>query len=106
MPDKNLLMENVQKLEKEINDVFNKKDKEKNQQLKVIEKEEAQKIEVQMKKLESEKVVFNSRKETFEREQLDFVNSPEFSVFQNPSDLVGKRKKFMFSIGTLKFGRQ
>ena len=93
-------------IEKEISDVFNKKVIEKNQQLKVIEKEEAQKIEVQMKKLESEKVVFNSRKETFEREKLDFMKSPEFSFFQNPSDSLGRRKKFMFSIGTLKFGRQ
>ena len=64
MPDKNLLMENVQKLEKEINDVFNKKDKEKNQQLKVIEKEEAQKIEVQMQKLKSEMVEINLRNQT------------------------------------------
>ena len=91
-------MENVEKIEKELNDVFSKKVKEKVEKLTVIEKEENQKIEKQMQKLNLEKGELTYRRENFEREKLNFE--------QRCSDSLGKKIRFLFGMGTLKFGRQ
>ena len=114
--DKNLLafiqdeqqdhLENVEKIENELNDVFSKKVQEKVEKLTVIEKEENQKIEKQMQKINLEKEELTYRRENFEREKLNFEQNLAFSAFQRCSDSLGKKKKFLFGMGTLKFGRQ
>ena len=85
-------MENVEKIENELNDVFSKKVKEKVEKLTVIEKEENQKIEKQMQKLNLEKEELTYRRENFEREKLNFEQNLAFSTFQRCSDSLGKKK--------------
>ena len=99
-------LENGEKIENELNDVFSKKVKEKLEKLTVIEKEENQKIEKQMQKLDLEREELTYRRENFEKEKRNFEQSPAFSAFQRSSEPLGKRKKFLFGMGTIKFGRQ
>ena len=94
-------MKEVEQLEKEMNDVFDKKVSEKIKKMKNEENEEKQKINRQKQDLKLEKYELQSLKEQYEKEKYDFEHSLNFHT-----NSLGRRKKYNFSMGRLKFGRQ
>ena len=93
--------ENVKKMENEMNDIFSKKVNEKIEKMKTTEKEEDQNIEKQMQELNLEKSELVFKRENYQKEKDDFEHSLSFNT-----NSLGRRKKYNFSVGPLKFGRQ
>jgi hypothetical protein len=84
-----------------MNEIFSKKVTEKIQKMKTIEKEEDQNIEKQMQELNLEKCELDFKRENYQKEKYDFEHSLSFNT-----NSLGRRKKYNFSVGPLKFGRQ
>ena len=95
--EKNDHVANVERMQNEINLACCKTIKEKIDKLQNIEKEETDNIEKQKLQLNLDKHELECRRKDFDKETRDFHKSVES---------LGRRKSYMFSIGSLKFGRQ
>ena len=93
--------ENVEKMENEMNEIFSKKVDEKIEKIRISEKEEDKHIEKQMQELNLEKSELDFKRHSYQKEKYDFEHSLSFNT-----NSLGRRKKYNFSVGPLKFGRQ
>ena len=93
--------ENVEKMENEMDEIFSKKVDEKIEKMRISEKEEDQNIEKQMQELNLEQSELDFKRHSYQKEKYDFEHSLSFNT-----NSLGRRKKYNFSVGPLKFGRQ
>ena len=90
--------ENVKRLANEMDEIFSKKVDEKIEKMRISEKEEDQNIEKQMQELNLEKSELDFKRENYQKEKDDFEHSLSFNT-----NSLGRRKKYNFSVGPLKF---
>jgi hypothetical protein len=93
--------ENIEKMENEMNEIFSKKVNERIEKMRTSEKAEDQNIEKQMQELNLEKSALDFKRQSYQKEKYDFEHSLSFNT-----NSLGRRKKYNFSVGPLKFGRQ
>ena len=94
-------IENVEKMENEMDEIFSKKVDEKMEKMRISEKEEEQNIEKQMQELNLEKSELDFKSLSYQKEKYEFDHSLPFNT-----NSLGRRKKYNFSVGPLKFRRQ
>ena len=95
----------MKKMEEEMEEVFNKKVKEKNLNLDTLEKNEEDIIKKKRHLVDLEKAEMFSMRAQFEREKLDCETITR-NQSSKSSESLGRKKHFRFSVGTLKFGKQ
>ena len=94
----------MEKLEKEMEEVFNKKVEEKLINLDTVKQSENDDIERKQHFVDLEKAELFSMRAQFEREKLTWETKSQSQSSKSTS--LGRKKHFRFSVGTLKFGKQ
>ena len=94
----------MEKLENEMEEVFNKKVEEKLINLDTVKQSENDDIERKRHLVDLEKAELFSMRAQFEREKLAWETKSQSQLSKSTS--LGRKKPFRFSVGTLKFGKQ
>ena len=98
----------VDEMKKEMQDVFHKQVEEKNKTLDVLKLEHKDDIEKENKALDMEKREVLSKRAEFEKEKTKWeaINFGSANRCSKSMESLRRKKKFVFSLGPVNFGRQ
>ena len=96
----------LRKLKSEMEEVLMQKVKEKNDNLDNMKIYEEESLEQERQIFDLQKAEMDSRRAEFEREKVEWETTSNHQLSSKSTESLGRKKKYRFSLGTLRLGRQ